>query len=326
MTENKLSNLLFLSDCTPVFTVLGSPGKINPFRGTSLKGSIKLDWSPPKNSDEIPIDNYIIRYGKTNDPPDMINGNVSTSMTTITITGLLNGVSYRFWISGINRFGEGVLSAPQSWTPGAPPEPITLVRRGHHTTKTVQEDINGLQHVGVEFASPLNYNGSPPTEYIIRYYNINGNASDIRESFIVHTEINQNNIDGNNLMVDKLGNSIFNTNGFMGNYIRRECIIPRDISSGTYRFVVYSKNLFGVSAVSLQYFDISLGLTIPRFVSPQWTNMNTQIGNIYRIIPGDNKITFQFRQVDISGIGIDGKFQIQYTTNPNYWYYPISSP
>ena len=73
----------FFSDGNQFYSVLGYPSKISPFRGTNLKDAIKLDWDPPENSNEIPIDSYIIRYGKSNDPPDMINGYVSTSMNTI---------------------------------------------------------------------------------------------------------------------------------------------------------------------------------------------------------------------------------------------------
>lgn len=325
MSSNNSSKLHFLSDCTPVYHILGSPGKIGSFSGTPLNSSIKLDWSPPANSNEIPVDSYIIRYGKSNDPPDMINGYISTSITTITITKLLNGISYRFWISGVNRYGEGLLSEPQSYTPGSPPEPITLVRRGHHSTRNLNND--SLQYVGIEFVPPLNYNGYAPMRYIIRYYRTDGSGIDISESFSVDktVQINSNNINGNELMVDRFGNDIYNTNGFMGNYVRREFSIPTDISAGNYRFSVYSENIYGISAVSSQSVDISLGTDIPRFIPPHWSDINSQIGDIYDIIPGDNKITLQFKQTDISGIGIGSKYRIQYTTDPNYWYYPSTN-
>jgi hypothetical protein len=320
MSDNNSSRLIFLSDCTPVYSILGSPGKIGPFTGTSLKGSIKLDWKPPANSNEIPIESYIIRYGKSNDPPDMINGYVSTGMTTITITKLLNGVSYRFWISGVNRYGEGVLSAPQSFTPSAPPDAIILFRRAEHDTV---ENIDNTrpQYVGFEFVPPLNANGYQPTQYIIKYYQIDSNGQQMPNSNLYEETFLVNSSD-NELMVDTSAKPIYNTNGFMGNYIRREFRIDEHLTDGTYRFSVYSKNVSGLSAVSLQSVDITLGEHIPHFIPPKWTNINTDIGDITGIIPGDKKVTLQFRQTDISGVGVGSKYRIQYTTNPNYWYYP----
>ena len=56
-----MSSLIFLSDCTPVYSVLGSPGKITNITIERLNGAVRLLWFPPGNSSEIPIDNYIIR-------------------------------------------------------------------------------------------------------------------------------------------------------------------------------------------------------------------------------------------------------------------------
>ena len=72
----------------------------------------------------------------------------------------------------------------------------------------------------------------------------------------------------------------------------------------------------------MSYSDI-LGI-IPRNIAPHWSNINTQIGDISGVILGDNKITFQFRQTDISNISVGSKYRMQYTNNPNYWYYPTN--
>lgn len=199
-----LSKLIFLSDCTPVYSILGSPGKITQITLQRLNGGIQLTWYPPANSNEIPIDYYTVRYGKTNDPPDLINGYVSTSLPTVTISDLLNGVSYGFWISAANRYGEGVLSDQQNLDPGVAPEPITLVRRAYHSTTSIPSDVD-LQKVGIEFVPPLNYNGRAPSTYTIRYSLLNVQGAPVTT---ITSPVNQLSL-LNELMVDISSNAIY---------------------------------------------------------------------------------------------------------------------
>jgi len=313
-----MSSLIFLSDCTPVYSVLGSPGKITNITIERLNGAVRLLWFPPSNSSEIPIDTYIIRYGKTNDPDYLINGYLSTALSTATITGLLNGVSYRFWISASNRFGEGVLSDPQSIDPGAAPEAITMVRRSYHSTIATEPE-NNMQKIGIEFVPPLNYNGAVPSIYTIQYSLHNVVNPEI---FSIEFPVNQNSL-LNELMVDRDASSIYNTNGFMGNYVLREITIPNTVTPGNYAFTVYSKNIYGTSIVSIQSIIIPLGGVTPRFISP---TLSLPSDNIIETLPGNNKITIKWLQTSLSAAsavsGVGWKYRIQYTNNKNYWFYP----
>jgi hypothetical protein len=313
-----LSKLVFLSDCTPVYSILGSPGKITQITLQRLNGGIQLTWYPPANSNEIPIDSYSIRYGKTSDPPDLINGYVSTSLPTVTISGLLNGVSYGFWISAANRYGEGVLSDQQNLDPGVAPEPITLVRRAYHSTTSIPSDADP-QKVGIEFVPPLNYNGRAPSTYTIKYSLLNVQGAPVTT---ITTPVNQLSL-LNELMVDISNNVIYNTNGYRGNYVRREIDISNTIPPGVYVFTVYSTNVYGTSTDSLQNVTIQLGTGVPRFIAPTLTLPSD---NIISTTPGDNTITFKWNQTSLpeatSVNGVGWKYRIQYTDNLNYWYYP----
>lgn len=313
-----LSKLVFLSDCTPVYSILGSPGKITQITLQRLNGGIQLTWFPPANSNEIPIDSYSVRYGKTSDPPDLINGLVSTSLPTVIISNLLNGVSYCFWVSASNRFGEGVLSDQQNLDPGVAPEPITMVRRAYHSSTSIPSDVN-LQKVGIEFVPPLNYNGRAPSTYTIKYSLLN--VQDAPVTTII-SPVNQLSL-LNELMVDVSDNAIYNTNGYRGNYVRREIDISNTIPSGIYVFTVYSTNVYGTSAASLQNVTIQLGADVPRFIAPTLTLPSD---NIISTTPGDSKLTFKWNQTSLlaatSVNGVGWKYRIQYTDNVNYWYYP----
>lgn len=317
MSNNNVK-LVFLSDCTPVYSILGSPGKITQITLQRLNGGIHLTWFPPANSNEIPIDSYSVRYGKTNDPPDLINGLVSTSLPTVTIFNLLNGVSYCFWISAANQFGEGVLSDQQNLDPGVAPEPITMVRRAYHSSTSIPSDVN-LQKVGIEFVPPLNYNGRAPSTYTIKYSQLNVQGAPVTT---IISPVNQLSL-LNELMVDVSSNAIYNTNGYRGNYVRREIDISNTIPPGIYIFTVYSTNVYGTSTASLQNVTIQLGSDVPRFIAPTLTLPSD---NIISTTPGDSKLTFNWNQTSLlaatSVNGVGWKYRIQYTDDVNYWYYP----
>ena len=304
---DNLSKLIFLSDCTPVYYILGTPGKITQLTLQRINGGVVLMWYPPDNSTDIPINNYIIRYGKTGDPADMINGYVTTSLSTVTITGLLNGVSYRFWISASNNVGEGVLSDPQSIDAGAVPEPISLVRRSYHSTVSTPP-ISNLQKVGIEFVPPLNYNGRASTTYTITYSLVNDINAPITT---LVTPVNDD-TSLNEIMVDQSGKTIYNINGYKGNYVRRVIDIPNDIIPGNYIFTVYSTNIYGRSSASLQTIILYLDPNVPRVIAPSLTLPSD---DIIEVTPGDKKITFKWKQTTLPAAtvvsGVNWKYRIQ---------------
>ena len=309
MTSNTQSSIVFLSDCTPVYSVLGSPGKITSINLSPSNKSIILTWSPPSNIDKIPLEYYNIRYGKTGSPGNMMNGLVSSSLPSIVVNNLENGVSYSFWISGVNLFGEGVLSDIYSSLAGTAPDAISMIRRSYHSTLSA----TGSQKIGIEFAPPLNYNGATPTTYIIKYSKVGDAAAPT--SVITSVQPNE-------LMADISGNSIKNTNGIIGNYVRREVSIPQ-LTIGTpvqYTFNVSSTNMFGTSPISANAtFTVGLGSGGggTNFTAPLLSLPN---GDISGVIPGDSKVTFQWTQSSLATTG--WKYRIQYSNIKDFWYSP----
>jgi hypothetical protein len=311
---SNLSRIVFLSDCTPVYRVLGTPGKITEISGVTLKNSIRINWRPPANTNDIPVDYYNIRYGKYGVPGDLVNGFVTSIYTTALITNLVNGWTYSFWISGVNNFGEGVLSQPYSTYAGSTPDIISLVRRSFRSS-------TNTRGIGIEFVPPLNYNGATNITYTIKYTRMDG--SPLIETSDSFTQLES--VQTNEIMVDICGNNITNTNGYMGNYVRREINIANDLADfmeGTYKFQVLSTNMFGSSLLSQMSFSVYLSssaiITTPSFGS-------LPSGDILGVVPLDSSFRFQWGQYTGVGANSNWSYRIQYTDNKNYWYYPTSN-
>ena len=124
-----MSAIVYFSDCTPLYTTLGAPGRITRVIFTPLDRSVRLEWSPPSNTDNVLIDNYIIRYRLSGAPFTQVVGESVSFFPTFTVLGLTNGSVYDFWVVAKNRFGESPQSDTVSVAPGAPPSSCQIVRR-----------------------------------------------------------------------------------------------------------------------------------------------------------------------------------------------------
>ena len=100
------STIVYLSDCTPLYTTLGAPERITSVVGIPLFLSTRLEWPLPPNSDKILVESYIVRYKLTGAPITHVLNEVLVFFPTAIIGGLTNGVSYDFWVVAKNRFGE----------------------------------------------------------------------------------------------------------------------------------------------------------------------------------------------------------------------------
>ena len=314
--------LIFLSDCTPLYTTLGAPGRIANVSTYPLNQSIRLEWSLPPNSGEVIVESYIVRYGKYGAPSNIIIGTFTVFLTTLIVPNLENGVLYSFWVSAKNRFGESPLSSTVSSSAGTAPTPIKIVRRSYHTSPL---------KVGIEFTPPINNNGKAPLTFTIKYRNLT--STDISytqiESVQTYEEIK-----------DVSNNTPSNTNGVKGNFIRKEVTIPGSVVSGKYRFTVSSTNIYGISTVSDEaYFDVDLPLAssviAPSFayrppVSPAAPSSGLPNGDIYSITPLDTTFRFRwYKYIDTTNNApaptyTGWVYRIQYTDNKDYWYYPSS--
>lgn len=329
------SSIVYLSDCTPLYTTLGAPERIMSVTGFPLYQSARLEWAIPPNSDKILVDSYIVRYKLTGAPFTHVLNEISVFFPTATIPGLTNGVSYDFWIVAKNRFGESPHSATISVVPGSSPSPCQIVRRSYHATTAGNgtSDITP-QYIGIEFTPPLTQNGSKALTFTAKYTRLNGSGgamTDVSYSSIFSVQPNEYSLDGS-------GNIAINTIGVKANYIRKQITPPTGATgfqSGTYRFQVFSSNIYGVSLPSDLSFQIALfsnsdAVSLARVVAPTLsTYPNPENGGIVGTEPRDSFIRFRWRQYRGVGSGSTGpnaysgwSYRIQYTDDKDNWYYP----
>jgi len=326
------SSIIFLSDCTPLYTTLGAPERIPNVRAFPLDRSVRLEWSLPPNSSEVVIESYVVRYGKYGAPGNLINGNIVVFFPTVIVPNLENGVLYSFWVSAKNRFGESPLSPTVSSNAGAAPSPIQIVRRSYHAS---------TQNVGIEFTPPINNNGDIPLTFTIQYRLMagdNGDTFDPRDISFTQLE----SIQRYEQIKDASNNTSLNANGVKGIFIRKEIVLPGGgggvITSGRYRFIVLSTNIYGTSAASNTYFDVNLpfptGLSLVR--SPSFSYRPPVLpasptglpnGDIYSITPFDKAFRFRWYKYKDTINNPEPTYagwvyRIQYTDNKDYWYYP----
>jgi hypothetical protein len=329
-----MSSIVYLSECTPLYTVLGAPGRITDVIFTPLNSSVRLEWSPPSNTDNVLIDSYIIRYKLSSAPITQTLGELLSFFPTITVTGLTNGSLYDFWVVAKNRFGESPHSDTVSVAPGAAPSASQIVRRAYHST-SVGDGIG--QKVGLEFTPPVIQNGTSPLVFMIKYTRIgSGSGSGTPDtSFVILDSVQTTQI-----MRDASNNPAITTTGVKGNYIRKEIIPPAsDLLSGLYRFEVFTTNIYGISATPDISFSVllysnadSLGPpAIPRFTAPSFASYSIPANaGAISVVGSDSSIRFrwkQYRKTNGTGsTGVDAyagwSYRIQYTDDKDYWYYP----
>jgi hypothetical protein len=338
------ASIIFLSDCTPLYTTIGAPERIPSVNGFPLNSSVRLEWSPPPNSENIIVDSYIVRFKRTNAPFTQTLGEVLSFFPTVIISNLNNGESYDFWVVARNRFGEGPLSPTTSVIPGASPSSLQYVRRAYHSTAT-----NSFpQKIGLEFTPPVSNNGARPLVWTITYTRISSGGS-AETSYSI-----QESVQDSQIIRDNSGAIAIKTHGEKGNYIRRE-IIPNTSSSATppfvsgiYRFRVFTNNIYGqtgepdISFTVPLYADTDTSPNRIVFIAPSFSlyyasNPPSASAGIVAIDASDSSFRFRWKQYCGIGPGISlpnsgnalaytGWFyRIQYTDDRDYWYYPPTS-
>lgn len=337
------SSIIYLSDCTPLYTTLGAPARIPAVSGYALYRSARLEWSAPPNSENVLVDSYIVRYKLTGAPMSHILSEILTFFPTAIINGLSNGVSYDFWVVAKNRFGESPHSPTISVIPGAAPSASQIVRRAYHSTT----DGNGIdggnpQKVGIEFTPSLMQNGASALTFTAKYTRLNGGGA---MSDISYTQIYS--VQTNETVLDASGLQAVNTTGVKGNYIRKEFIPPTGavapaFQSGNYRFQVFSTNIYGTSSAPDLSFVLYLysntdASTVPRFTAPTFASYSVSAnGGIVGVDASDSLFRFKWKQYRGTGTGSTGAaayadwvYRIQYTDDKDNWYYPpltVSAP
>ena len=325
------STIIYLSDCTPLYTTLGAPERITNVIFTPLNRSMRLEWSPPPNSENVLVDSYLIRYKRTGAPITQTLGEYVSFFTTFTVPNLINGEFYEFWVIARNRFGESPHSPTVSGAPGAAPSPCQIVRRAYHSTTPGADSTTTFQKVGIEFTPPASLNGAVPLVFRIKYTRVASGGSLTDNSYVVIESVQNNEI-----MRDASNNPAIKTVGVKANYIRKEITIPTGAAgfvTAPYRFEVFTNNLYGLSTVPDISFVVDLyssttDPTQPRFSAPSFSYYTTPANaGIVSTTAGDATFRFRWKQYRptpaIGGTPDAGwSYRIQYTDDKDYWYYP----
>jgi hypothetical protein len=338
------SNIVFLSECSPLYTTLGAPQRIPNVTFLPLNRSIRLEWSLPPNSNSVIIDSYIIRYKQSGAPISQTLGELLSFTTTIIVPNLLNGELYDFWVIARNRFGDSPFSPTITAIPGASPSPSEIVRRAYHST-TIGNGINDsdpttYQKVGLEFTPPPSNNGATPIVFMIKYTQLSGGIGGIGGSSTDNSYVLIDSVQNNQIMRDANNSLAINIEGVKGNYIRKEIVIPSGpgFITSPYRFQVFTTNIYGTSPVPDISFVVDLYSTVdantvgsirPRFTAPSLSHYSTPAnGGIVSIAVNDSSFRFRWKQYLPSSPSTGGipdstwSYRIQYTDNKDYWYYP----
>jgi predicted phage tail protein len=104
-------------------TVPGLPLRLTATPGD---GNVTLTWAAPRSDGGSDVTGYNIYYATSADFKAAIKIPWGTG-TAVTVTGLVNGTTYYFWVTAVNKAGEGKPSKDVPATPvGAPAAPAGL--------------------------------------------------------------------------------------------------------------------------------------------------------------------------------------------------------
>ena len=134
---------------TPV-TVPGAPAGLTPTPGDA---QVRLTWTPPASNGGSPVTSYKVYQGTTanftaKDPVTTVTG------TSVPLTHLVNGTTYYFRVTAVNKVGEGQASSE------VPATPVTVPGAPAGLTPTP-----GDAQVRLTWTPPASNGGSPVTSY-----------------------------------------------------------------------------------------------------------------------------------------------------------------
>jgi DNA-binding beta-propeller fold protein YncE len=127
--------------------------------GVSGDGQVALAWSAPASNGGAVITDYVVEYSADGGVSWSTFADGTSTSTTATVTGLLNGTGYVFRVSAVNSAGTGSVSGSSSsvvpaGVPGAPPGVAGL-------------SGNGV--VSVSWNTPASNGGAVVTDYVVEY-------------------------------------------------------------------------------------------------------------------------------------------------------------
>ena len=142
-------------------TTAGPPGAPPGLTANAGTRQVSLSWVPPLSNGGSPVTGYNV-YMSTS-PGSRGTELTTTTGTSYTATGLLNGTKYYFRVTAVNTLGEGPASAQVAVTPGLAPPPSSPVAPPGPPTALMAGAASG--QVSLSWAPPSATGGSPVTGY-----------------------------------------------------------------------------------------------------------------------------------------------------------------
>lgn len=95
------------------------PGAVRDITVTEGDGHVRLEWNAPVSDGSAEVDHYVV----------FMNGEevVRSNTTSIVISGLVNGETYRFMVAAHNSAGMGPLTMTYVATPKAESNPLSVI-------------------------------------------------------------------------------------------------------------------------------------------------------------------------------------------------------
>ena len=101
-----------------------APSSVSVTAGTS---AATMSWSPPVGDGGSAVSGYLVEQASASGPW-IQRVSVDATTTSATVTGLINGLAYRWRVRAVNAVGAGVPSAVVSAMPTGPPEAPRALR------------------------------------------------------------------------------------------------------------------------------------------------------------------------------------------------------
>ena len=158
------SAVLTPNSAPPAATVPAAPAAPT---GTAGNGQVALSWTAPSTGGSA-ITDYVVELSSNNGLSwTIVSDGVSTATST-TVTGLTNGIGYRFRVSAVNGVGTSAPSAASAaLTPMAPGAPTTP------SSPAAPTGTAGSGQVVLSWTAPPD-GGSAITDYVVELSTNNG--------------------------------------------------------------------------------------------------------------------------------------------------------
>ncbi len=142
-------------------TPAGPPAAVAGLRVTDIgSGLVQLAWNQPAGNGSA-ISDYLVERSTDGVNWTSIDDGVSTA-TTATVTGLVNGTSYRFRVTAHNSVGDGPASDPIQATPAGTPAAV-----GQLSATVAPDGGVGSGQVKLAWSAPTDNGGSAVVDYVI---------------------------------------------------------------------------------------------------------------------------------------------------------------